>query len=169
MNSIDPTALEIISRTPRVLRTLLEHLPASVLEQPNDQGWSLVDIVAHLHDAEGVAFVERIGRMLEEERPFISSIDPPARLRAGGYASWTLDDLLNDLDGQRAEHVGWLARLSADQLARRGVHDSVGEIRVVDIAHQWAAHDMSHLRQVAHMIQQYLAPLMGATRDFYDV
>ena len=29
--------------------------------------------------------------------------------------------------------------------------------------------DMAHLRQVALMIQQHLAPLMGATRGFYNV
>ena len=40
---------------------------------------------------------------------------------------------------------------------------------MIDIAHQWAAHDMAHLRQVALMLQQQLAPLMGATRGFYDV
>jgi hypothetical protein len=129
----------------------------------------LKDIVAHLHDVESVAFVERISRMLGEERPFISSIDPPARLIAGGYAARDLDGLLDDLERQRAEHMAWLADLEPGQLLRAGVHDAVGEIRVVDIAHQWAAHDMAHLRQLALMIQEYFAPLMGATRGFYDV
>jgi hypothetical protein len=50
-----------------------------------------------------------------------------------------------------------------------GEQDTVGEIRVVDVAHQWAAHDMAHLRQMALMIQQRLAPMMGRTRGFYDV
>jgi hypothetical protein len=100
---------------------------------------------------------------------FIQSIDPPARLRASGYAQRGLDDILADLERQRGEHVVWLTNLTAEQLDRVGEHDSVGEIRVVDIAHQWAAHDMAHLRQMALLIQQYLAPLMGRTRGFYDV
>ncbi len=45
----------------------------------------------------------------------------------------------------------------------------MGEISVMDIAHQWAAHDVMHLRQIALMIQQHLAPKMGNTRSFYDV
>lgn len=166
---IDPSALALIAGTPAVLRALLAGLPTHIVEAPNDEGWSLKDIVAHLHDVEGVAFVERISRMLHEERPFIASIDPPARLVAGGYASRLLDDLLDDLERQRAEHVAWLASLTAEELRRVGEHDTVGEIRVVDIVHQWAAHDMAHLRQIALMIQQYLAPMMGATRGFYDV
>jgi hypothetical protein len=65
--------------------------------------------------------------------------------------------------------VPWLSGLTPQQLARTGQHDQVGEIHPIDIAHQWAAHDMAHLRQIALMIQQHLAPLMGATREFYDV
>jgi hypothetical protein len=144
-------------------------LPRDVLEAPNPEGWSLKDIVAHVLDAEGIAFVERINRMLHEERPYIRSIDPPARLIEGGYAARDLDDLLNALDGQRAEHAAWLGSLSQVELARTGEHDTVGEIRVADIAHQWAAHDMAHLRQMALMLQTYFAPRMGATRGFYDV
>jgi hypothetical protein len=166
---IDPAAVALIGRTPLVLRALLVGLPTDVLEKPNPEGWSLRDIVAHLHDVEGVAFTERIGRMLREERPFIGSIDPPARLVAGDYASRSLNKVLDDLEHQRAEHVTWLLVLRHTELARVGEHDTVGEIRVVDIAHQWAAHDMVHLRQVALMLQEYLAPMMGATRDFYDV
>jgi hypothetical protein len=168
-DNVDPAAMAVIGRTPRVLRALLTGLPDRVLTLPNDEGWSLKDIVAHLHDVEDVAFVERIGRMLTEAQPFIQSIDPPARLAAGGYAALTLDELLDALEQQRREHTAWLAALEPAELDRRGQHDVVGEIRVIDIAHQWAAHDMAHLRQVALMIQQYLAPLMGATRDFYDV
>jgi hypothetical protein len=80
-----------------------------------------------------------------------------------------VDDLLEELSRQRAAHAPWLAGLSADQLNRGGEHDEIGEIFVVDVAHQWAAHDLSHLRQIAHMLQTHLAPLMGNTRAFYDV
>ena len=85
--SVDRAALEVVAQTPRVLKALLAGLPREVLEAPNDEGWSLKDIVAHLHDAEGIAFVERIDRMLHEERPFIASIDPPARLVAPSTSS----------------------------------------------------------------------------------
>jgi DinB superfamily len=166
---IDPAAIELIARTPRVLRALLSGLPAVVLTTSNAEGWSVKDIVAHLHDVEGVAFVERISRMLSEDQPFIQSIDPPARLDAGGYTLRGLQELLDDLERQRAEHLAWLAALTPEQLARSGQHDAEGDIYVVDIAHQWAAHDMAHLRQVSLMLQEYLAPLMGRTRGFYDV
>jgi len=169
VTSIDPAALAVIGRTPRVLAALLDGVPDHVLLAPNEEGWSLKDIVAHLHDAESIAFTERITRLLEEDRPFIRSIDPPARLVAGGYGSRALSELLEDLRRLRAEYVAWLGSLSSAQLERAGDHDTVGEIRVVDIAHQWAAHDLAHLRQIGRMLQEYFAPLMGNTRGFYDV
>ncbi|HYY88306.1 MAG TPA: DinB family protein [Chloroflexota bacterium] len=166
---IDPVALRIVEQTPAVLRGLLAGLPPALLQAPNDEGWSLTDIVAHLHDVENGVMVERIQRLLHEERPFIPSIDPPARLRAGGYAGRTVDELVGDLERLRRAHAAWLTNLAPDEIARGGEHEEVGEIRVADLAHQWAAHDMTHLRQIAFMIQQYLAPLMGNTRAFYDV
>ena len=118
--SVDRAAIEVLAATPGVLRALLAGLPREVLEAPNDEGWSLKDIVAHLHDAEGIAFVERIDRILREERPFINSIDPPARLIASGYASRGLDELLDELHSQRETHSAWLAALSAAELAAGG-------------------------------------------------
>ena len=169
LEQIDAAALDLIGRTPRVLRALLVGLPLELIERPNDEGWSLKDIVAHLHDVEDVAFVERIQRMLTEDQPFIHSIDPPARLLAGGYASRETTELLDVLEQQRSAHVPWLRQLTPRDLVRSGEHDEAGDIRVIDVVHQWAAHDMAHLRQMALMLQQHLAPLMGATRGFYDV
>jgi DinB superfamily len=169
MPSIDHIALDVLARTPRVLGALLRGMPSSAVEAPNPEGWSLKDIVAHLVDVEDGVMVERITRLLESDRPFIRSIDPPARLAAGDYAARPLSDLLDDLAQHRARHVPWLASLTADQLARAGEHDEAGEVYVVDLAHQWAAHDLTHLRQLAVMLQTHLAPLMGRTRMFYDV
>jgi hypothetical protein len=81
---VDRAALGVVRSTPGVLRALLAGLPREVVEAPNDEGWSLKDILAHVLDAEGIAFVERINRMLREERPLIVSIDPPARRIEGG-------------------------------------------------------------------------------------
>ncbi|HEV7664820.1 MAG TPA: DinB family protein [Chloroflexota bacterium] len=169
MIALDPSALALIARTPAVLRALLADLPTSIIEAPNDEGWSVKDIVGHLVDVEDIGFVERISRMLAETRPLIASIDPPARLDAGGYRRRGLADLLDTLERERALHAPWLMGLQPAQLARVGQHDSVGEISVGHVVHQWAAHDLTHLRQIALQLQSHLAPLMGRTRAFYDV
>lgn len=164
---IIPDALAILRATPIVLRALLAGLPAETVLRPNPEGWSVKDIVAHIHDTEGIAFTERIRRMLDEDTPAIAAIDPPARLEAEGYAARTLDDLLDELDRLRPQHLAWIATLTSDQFARTGLHNVAGPITPRDIIHQWAYHDLNHLRQIMEMLQAELAPHMGNTRAFY--
>jgi hypothetical protein len=165
--TIAPLAPAIISRTPAVVRALLADLDADTLQRPNPEGWSVKDIVAHLHDVESIAFTERIGRMLAEDRPAIASIDPGGRLVAGGYGARDLDELLAELAAMPAEHVFWLQNLTADDLARIGQHERAGAITPAEIAHQWAYHDLAHLRQIMEMLQAGLVAGMGNTRAFY--
>ncbi len=136
--SIEPSALAILQRTPSLLRALLADLDPAVLYRPNPEGCSIKDVVAHLHDAEDIAFVVRVRRLLAEETPFIASIDPPARFREGGYANRTLNELLDDLASQRMVHAAWVATLTPEDLARPGRHDTTGTVTPAAIIHQWA-------------------------------
>jgi hypothetical protein len=164
---IEPSALVILRRTPFLLRALLADLDPEVLHRSNPEGWSIKDIVAHMHDAEDIAFVARVRRMLEEETPFIASIDPPARLREGGYANRTFDELLDDLASRRAAHAAWVAALTSEDLARPGCHDTAGTVTPAAIIHQWAFHDLAHTRQIMEMLQAGFTPGMANTRTFY--
>lgn len=165
---IDGTALEILAATPGVLRALLAAAPAEAVEAPADEGWSAKDVVAHLLDAEGIAFTERIRCILREDRPFIRSIDPTIRLREQGYPQRSLSSLLDEFEQQRAEDIAWLRTLPAEQLARSGEHDRAGEISIADIVHYWAYHDLMHLQQIARMLQSQLLGKLGNTRRFFE-
>jgi hypothetical protein len=48
---IDPSAIALIGGTPATLRALLGTPPSVMLTEPNPEGWSLKEIVAHLHIA----------------------------------------------------------------------------------------------------------------------
>lgn len=165
--SIDPDALTVLRQTPAVVATLLAGLTPEALHQPNPEGWSIRDVVAHLHDAEGIAFTVRIRRMIDEDTPFIASIDPPARLKDQGYAARPLDDLIAELTAQRAANVAWLETLTAADLSRPGRHDTAGVVTPAAIIHQWAFHDLAHLRQIMEMLQAAMTPGMANTRTFY--
>lgn len=149
---IDPNALPILGRTPAALSLLLDGLSAEGLSRQNPEGWSIKDIVAHLLDTEESAFLVRIRRMLDEDEPLIESIDPAARLAEAGYAPRSLGDLLAELVMVRADHVDWLADLTPAELARSGRHAAVGAITPATLIHQWAYHDLAHLRQILEMI-----------------
>jgi hypothetical protein len=105
---IDAVALVVLARTPVVLRALIDDVPLAALTTALDEGWSVKDVFAHLVDTEGGVIVARLKRILGEERPFIQSIDPPARLAAGGYAGRSIESLLEELARQREADLGWL-------------------------------------------------------------
>ena len=52
---------------------------------------------------------------------------------------------------------------------RGGQAHEAGEITAEDIAHQWAYHDLMHIKQNASILQAGLIGRMGNTRKFYDV
>lgn len=165
--TVDPAVLTMLQGTPELLRHLLGELPPALLHRPNPEGWSVKDVVAHMHDVEGIAFTVRIRRMVEEDNPSIASIDPSARLTDGGYAAHALDELLAELAVRRAEHLTWLRSLDPAALARTGQHDTAGTLTPSAIVHQWAFHDLAHTRQIMEMLQAPLTPGMGNTRSFY--
>jgi hypothetical protein len=160
-------AVTMLSRTPNVLKGLVSDLES--VTQTLDEGWSVKDVVAHLVDAESIAFADRIRRIVEEDRPFIESIDPPARLDDGGYSERSLTELLDDLAERRSANLSVVEGLSPQQLSRSGEHDQAGEISLEQIIHQWAYHDLMHLKQIASLLQEPLVAYMGNTRRFYDL
>jgi len=167
-NAIDPTALAILAATPDLVRTLLGGLAGDVLIVSRDDGWSVRDAFAHMVDVEVGVISVRVRRILEEGRPFIRSIDAPARLKEFGYDQRTVPPLLDELT-ERREHVAWLGTLDAAQVGRVGEHDEAGEITAGDVVHQWAYHDIMHLKQMGSMLQASLLDRMGNTPRFYDV
>lgn len=168
-SAIAPLVPAIIAHTPAVLRVLLADLDFATLQRPNPEGWSIKDIVAHLHDMEGIAFTERIARMLAEDAPLLPSGDAAEHLAAGNYAARGLDELLSELAAMRAEHVVWLLALTPQHLARPAQHHQAGIITVADIVHQWAYHDLAHLHQVLELLQAQLVGRMGNTHMFYTL
>jgi hypothetical protein len=165
-SKVDPTVFAVAAATPALLRAFYAGLPAAVLHDPVDDGWSPLHVLAHLLDTEDV-IVGRMRRIVEEQRPFIPSIDAPARLEASGYLLRDVETLLRDFADRRAEGVAWLRSMTPAQLARLGDHDEAGQISAADHAHQWAYHDLMHLKQAATMLQTRLERGMGNTRRFY--
>jgi hypothetical protein len=169
-------ALTVIGSTPAVLRGLVGGLDAAVLlaapGSTNDPSWGPRQVAEHLLDAEDIGFMDRVRRVVAAgeggERPYIRSIDPSARLVAGGYAERTLEDLLDELEQRRAGDVAWLRSLPASALASIGEHDRAGTFAAGDLVHYWACHDLLHLRQIARALQDTLAPFTGNLVMFFE-
>ncbi|HVL52006.1 MAG TPA: DinB family protein [Actinomycetota bacterium] len=161
-------ALAVIGRTPALIRGLFSSLPEQVLKGDSPGRWGPREVLEHLVDVEGIAFRERIRRILHEDRPLIRSIDPPARLQEGGYARRSLEELLAELEGMRAEDVAWLRAVDPADYRREGEHDAAGTIQAGQLIHYWAVHDLVHLRQMLSALQDVFMPHVGGMDKFLE-
>jgi hypothetical protein len=54
---------------------------------------------------------------------------------------------------QRETNVEVLRGLTADAGSRKAVHQAVGEITLSQMLHEWALHDLGHIRQIAELVR----------------
>lgn len=159
--------LEILDRTPGVLRALLHDLSASWTGGNYGEGtWSANQVVGHLIVAEREDWMPRLRRILEdgETRAF----DPfPHDATLGGMP---LADLLDEFERLRALSVRDLRALglSAADLARTGVHPSLGRVTAGELLATWAVHDLHHLRQICLAMAWQYREAVGPWRAYLN-
>ena len=141
-------SLEIIERTPAVLRTQLLGLSDPWTHGRYGEGtWSAYEVVGHLIVAERDDWVPRLRRILEhgESRPF----DPFPHDATVKDARTPLADLLDEFQRLRAASLRDLRslNLTAADLDRTGMHPALGRVTAGQLIATWAVHDLHHIRQ----------------------
>ncbi len=164
-------AVEILQRTPQVLRTMLSGL-SEVWTHTNygQDTFSPFDVVGHLIHGEKADWQARIRIILEHgpDRPF----DPYDR-----YAQFednrgkTLDELLDQFATLRAKNIVFLQglHLSPAQLARRGTHPKLGEISLENLLATWVAHDLNHIAQIAKCMATQYDEAVGPWKAYLSI
>lgn len=165
---LKPDPIALLAATPALFRTLFDAIPTPLLEATGAPDWGPKECLAHLLDTGDIAFATRIRRIVEEARPYIRSIDPPARLAASGYLDRTAADLLAEFEGQRTEHLAWLRTIPEAAFDRAGEHDEAGEITARNILYYWPRHDLAHLRQALTAAEVPLHAYVGNTKRFFE-
>ena len=149
MSDFVAETIDLLRRTPEVLRALLLHAPEAWVDTPDTpEGWRPRDVVGHLISGELVNWIQRTTRILEDgpSRAF----DPFDRFemleRDRGV---TLDQLVERFATLRAANLERLTSLVSDaDLDRRGLHPALGEVTLRELLSTWAVHDLDHVAQV---------------------
>jgi hypothetical protein len=143
-------------------------MPAAWLQPRSGGDWGARSVVEHLLDVEGIAFRERMQRIVDQDDPAVRSIDPAARLAGSGLAQRSVPELLDDLARRRAADLAWVRSLTVRDLDRTAVHDVAGTISVRELVHYWATHDLVHLSQLLAALRERLVPLIGGMVRFLE-
>ncbi len=111
----------------------------------------------------------RVAAIVERERPVLQPFDQERRAEELGYAGKNIREVLENFRKQRKANVAWLRTLRDAQLRRTGTHASVGELSAGDFLHEWAFHDLGHLKQILEIKRYGLWPRMGNMQKFYSL
>lgn len=151
-------AIQILSRTPETLNSLLRDLPEPwLMQNEGADTWSPYDIVGHLIHGEETDWIRRAKIILEhgEARPF----DPFDRAAMFEKSKGkTIAELLDTFARLRSQNLRELQmlNLTPENLEKRGTHPELGTVRLKQLLATWVVHDLGHIRQVARvMAKQY--------------
>ena len=112
--------------------------------RPADGGWSAKENVAHLARHAHV-FLERLERLLREERPNLGTYHPEQDPEWPSWRSLSLDEALRRLRSARARLIGRVDTLSDEQARRVGIHPVLGEMNVGRWLEFFLLHEAHHL------------------------
>jgi hypothetical protein len=144
--------LELLDATPDVLRGLMSELSEEDARwKPADDRFSVAEVLAHLSHSEGHCYRMRLDRFLSEERPEFEPDD--AQMYLDLYRNADPEDAFDHFEEQRESNVDYLRELPASAGERRAIHKEYGEITLSQMLHEWALHDLGHIRQIAELVR----------------
>ncbi|SPE35533.1 conserved hypothetical protein [Candidatus Sulfopaludibacter sp. SbA6] len=158
MTESELPCLDLLDATPGILRALMcEVSHEDALWKPAPDRFSIAEVLAHLSHSEGHCYRLRVDRFLSEDRPELDPDD--AQFHLDLYRNANPEDEFDHFEEQRETNVEYLRNLPGDVGDRVALHREAGPITLVQMLHEWALHDLGHVRQVAELVRarKYLA------------
>ncbi len=164
-------AVEILRRTPMVLRTLLGDLSQPWTHSNyGPETFSPFDVMGHLIHGERTDWIPRARIILEHgpDRPF-EFFDRYAMYRDS--QGQTLAQLLDTFEALRVENIATLEswRLTPEQLALPGTHPELGPVTLEALLAMWPVHDLNHLSQIAKAMAYQYRHAVGPWRAYVSI
>lgn len=154
----DLPCLDLLEATPAILRGLMAEIDHDdVRWKPAPDRFSIGEVLAHLSHSEGHCYRARLDRFMTEERPEFEPDD--AQFHLERYRTADPEDSFDHFEEQRETNIEFLRDLPPGSGARAALHKAVGPITLSEMLHEWALHDLGHVRQVAELVRarKYLA------------
>lgn len=164
-------SLEILQRTPVVLRDLLQGIHTDwIINNEGPETFSPFDVVGHLVHGEKTDWTARIRMILQhgDTMPF-AKFDRFAMYEES--KGKTMEQLLDEFESLRKENLQWLAQLnlaSAD-LAKPGLHPVLGEVTMEHLLATWVVHDLTHIAQITRVMAKQYKEAVGPWGEFFRI
>jgi uncharacterized damage-inducible protein DinB len=163
-------SLEILQRTPDVLRTLLSNLDDEWTE--NNEGgdtWSPHNVVGHLVRAEKFYWISRAKVILSNAENKTFEHFDFANLEES--KNMNLNQLLDEFSHLRKENIRILKSLeiNEDQLKMEGIHPDFGKALLSQLLSTWVVHDLVHSAQITRVMAKQYKEEIGPWIEYFRV
>jgi hypothetical protein len=133
------------------LRSAFSGLTADQTRTPGPRGvFAPVEQVWHLADLEREGFGVRIQRLRTEHRPHLPDFDGERIAKERDYRSLSLQEGLNAFVAARAANIAALHGVTAEEWARSGTQEGVGDVSLCDMPVFLLQHDNAHKSEIEH-------------------
>ena len=157
------TGVEVLERTPGVLRAWLSGMPSELTHRnEGPDTFSPFYVVGHLIHGELTDWMPRARLILEhgERKPF-KPFDRFAMYEAN--KGQTLEYLLERFGELRARNLVELAglELGSKQLELTGTHPRLGRVTLGQLLCAWVVHDLDHIYQISRVMAHQFGDAVG--------
>ena len=144
----------LLARTPSALEALLRDLPETLTHRNEGENtWSAFEIVAHLIQAENNKLdnADKVAPGIRRDTGFEPFVRQPDEGKISGKS---LAQILGEFAWLRSENLDALRALNLkpSDLERRGLHPTLGTVKLGELLATWAAHDLTHLHQLTRVM-----------------
>jgi hypothetical protein len=160
--------LDLLEATPAILRGLMSQISDEDARwKPAPDRFSIAEVLAHLSHSEGHCYRARVDRFLAEEMPELEPDDAQMHLEL--YKNGDPEEDFGHFEDQRETNIELLRGLPAEVGSRKAMHQAAGEITLSQMLHEWALHDLGHVRQIAELVRarKYLAGAGPLGQDYH--
>src|SRR5687768_669591 len=161
--------LEILERTPAILRVWLDGLSPAWVEATEGPGtWSPYDVVGHLIHGERTDWMARV-RVIVNGGGTFQKFDRFAQFEESRGKS--LSQLLDEFAEARRDSLAELRALNFTEadLDRTGTHPAFGAVTLRQLLSTWVAHDLDHLMQISRVMGKQLARDVGPWVEYLRI
>ena len=144
--------LDLLEATPDILRGLMCELSSDDAQwKPAPDRFSVAEVLAHLSHSEVQCYRLRLDRFMREDMPELEPDE--ARMHLDLYRGRDAREEFRHFAQRRKRNIEYLRGLPAGAGDRRAFHREAGEITLAQMLHEWALHDLGHVRQVAELVR----------------
>jgi len=171
MDLVLDQAIELLERTPRVLRSLLEDLSdpwLSANEGPDT--FSPSDVVGHLIHAEEADWIPRVMIIVQhgEAQPFTPFDRFGFRQK---YQGMPISELLDRFSISRRDSLERLLSLDLQphELELAGTHPDLGRVTLQQLLATWVVHDLTHIAQIVRVMAKQYDMAVGPWKGYTSI